>query len=273
MLLHYPQGRGCNQGVLTDTSLEGKVSNLSDSLHLAAFRLLHRHQQVQVRLPCLGILGLHMDSEGLHKIPEKAPYTQSLQSRNARDAAGAGTSVPPHLRGPRGGAQVHRRAPRRPPRLCDPGPEERGGDGEGAGPRGRPCRTPRRAREQRGRQEKGCSGRGGAAVGEGSAARTLTHRLTLLPARALRRSPLRLSPPASSPKAQRPAGTRGAAEKSARAEGVQRAELRGWEGWDSRSRRRRGHHRHGSGRLLSATEAAGPPTTPASRPPQRPLEN
>lgn len=28
MLLHYPQGRGCNQGVLTDTSLEGSFESV-----------------------------------------------------------------------------------------------------------------------------------------------------------------------------------------------------------------------------------------------------
>lgn len=42
---------------------------------------LHRHQQVQVNLPCLGILELHMDPERLHnKVPGKAADTRSLQS-------------------------------------------------------------------------------------------------------------------------------------------------------------------------------------------------
>lgn len=59
---------------------------------------------------------------------------------------------------------------------------------------------------------------------------------------------------------------------SARAEGVWQAEPRGWGKWDGCSRRRHGHHRHSRRRLLSATETADPPTTPAFGLPRRPLE-
>lgn len=82
----------------------------------------------------------------------------------------------------------------------------------------------------------------------------------------------RLSQRASLPEPQRPARALGAAEKSARAEGVWQAEPRGWGKWDGCSRRRHGHHRHSRRRLLSATETADPPTTPAFGLPRRPLE-
>lgn len=107
-------------------------------------------------------------------------------------------------------------------------------------------------------------------VGEGDPARTLTHRLVRLPAPAPRIAPLRCQPLASPPEAQGPVPVHEDGERSARAAGAWRAGSRGWGRWDARSGRR-GHLRHDRRRLHSATEAAGPPTTPgpASAPPRR----
>nr|CAI9693831.1 unnamed protein product [Rangifer tarandus platyrhynchus] len=78
-------------------------------------------------------------------------------------------------------------------------------------------------------------------------------------------------PRVSPPEAQRPAGTRGAVEKSARAEGVQRAELRRWEGWDDRTHRcRRGDTTDTASAGSSQPrklQALLPHPPPASRPP------
>lgn len=198
--------------------------------------------------------------EGLHKIPGKAPDTRSLESKHARGAARAGTSVPPTGVARPGGTQLHGRARCHPPRLGDPGPE-------GAWPRGPPRGPP----EVRCRVARRKDARGGAAVGEGPC-RDSHSPPSSPPAGAPRRSPLQLSPRASPLETQRPARARGAGEKSVRAEGVWRVEPRGWGGRDGRSRRRRGHHRHGCRQLVSATEAMGPPTTPASQLPHRQLE-
>lgn len=181
----------------------------------------NRHQQVQVSLPRLGIPGLHRDPRGLHKVPGKAPDTQSLQSPCSRGAAGAGTSVSPHRRGPARAAHRCTTAPR----ATRPGLEGRreaagATDPAGGRGRGRPCANPggegARGGAPRRKDAPARRGRGGGGV----PGRTLTHRLALLPARAPRRSPLRLSPRASPHEAQRPAKTRGAAEKPAHAEGV-----------------------------------------------------
>ncbi|CAI9165940.1 unnamed protein product [Rangifer tarandus platyrhynchus] len=165
-------------------------------------------------------------------------------------------------------AQVHRppAPPHRPPRLYDPSLRKRGDGGEGAEGRGRPTvRPPEGARGGVARRK---DARGGAAVGEGSPAR-FTHRLDLLPARAPRRYPLRLSTARVSSRGSASSrDARGCGEVGASGgRAASGAETVGRMGRSHSPLPPRGHHRHGLGRLLSATEAAGPPTTPASRPP------
>lgn len=135
---------------------------------------------------------------------------------------------------------------------------------------------------RKGRGEKGCSS-GAGPVGEGDPARTLTHRLVRLLARAPRLAPLRCQPLTYPPEPLVPVRLHQVRERSAQAEGAWRAGTRGWGGWDGRSCRR-GHRRHDRRRLHSATEAAGPPTTPGpasapsplpawERQPYRPIRN
>lgn len=177
-----------------------------------------------------------------------------------------------------GGAQVHGRTrlPGRVTRALRPQPLGKGRDGSGglqeAVPGSEPAapgqsRAASPGRTQKGRREKGCSS-GAGPVGEGDPARTLTHRLVRLLARAPRLAPLRCQPLTYPPEPQRPVRLHQDGERSARAEGAWRARTRGWGGWDGGSRRR-GHRRHDRCRLHSATEATGPPTTlgPASAPP------
>lgn len=204
-----------------------------------------------------------MDPKGLHKTP--GPCSQNTPGRN-----GCGTALIPSPALP--GQAAHRctAAPRA--AAGGPGPEARGGRAERRRGRGRaatPAQThPEGAR--RGREEKGCSGRG---RGGGGAPCPDSHSPPRAPpGRSSAAVPLRLSPRVSPPEAQRLASAHGAEEKSAREESVWRAEPRGWGGWNGRSRRRLGHHRHCRRRLLSATEAAAPPTTPSSRLPYRLLE-
>lgn len=106
---------------------------------------------------CTWILRVYTRSRRKHPTD-----TWSLQSRNARDAAGAGTSVPPHPRGtaqPRTGAPTAR-APTPPVSALRPQPGEAGRRwGRGRGARPAHSRTPG-GRAWRGRREKGCSGRG-----------------------------------------------------------------------------------------------------------------
>lgn len=183
-----------------------------------------------------------------------------------RRCTGAGPRPPARPR-PRPGSQ-----PRHSDRRSATPALRAGAEGrreEGRGREGRFARPLEGARSGVG-GEKGCSGRGGAAVGEGSPARTPTHRLTRLPA-GFRGSPHSGSgrPRLLSRLTVQPGRTELRSRRQRRACGQR--QRRRWEGWDRRSRRR-GHHRHCRRRLLSAAEAAGPPTTPASRPEDCPLE-
>lgn len=143
--------------------------------------------------------------------------------------------------------------------------------GVGVGERSRPGPTSsgHRARAA-GRRGERMLARGGAAVGEGS--RPDSH------------SPPR-SPPGPSSAVPAPALTaRVSSRGSTSSEDAQSCGQVGASGGHAASgaesvgkmglssRRHRGHHSHGRRRLFSATEAADPPTTPASRLPRRPPE-
>lgn len=136
-----------------------------------------------------------MDPKGLHKIQEKAPdrhLVPAVTKRPGRRGGGNLRASTP----PRHGPAAHRCTDRPRPhaaRLGSRTPAWGSGATLGKGPRGEagPQPDPRRARVAGVARRK--DARGGAAVGEGSPARTLTHRLALLPGRAPRRSPLRLS--------------------------------------------------------------------------------
>lgn len=200
----------------------GKFQILPDPLHLAAFRELHRHQQVQVRLPCLGILGnctwiLRVYTRSRRKRPTD---TWSLQSRKPWTPRGGNlrASTPRGPARPRTGAPTAR-APM-PPRPGSTTPAWGSGATvrKGRGARPAHSRTPEGARGGVARRKDARA----AAVGEGSP-RPGSHSPPSFPARAPGGGPRSGSQPrVSPPEAQRPAGKRGAMDKSARAEGVQR---------------------------------------------------
>lgn len=217
---------------------------------------------------CTWILRVYTRSRRKHPTD-----TWSLQSRNARDAAGAGTSVPPHPRGtaqPRTGAPTAR-APTPPVSALGPQPGEAGRRwGRGRGARPAHSRTPggRAWRGSPGERMLGAGPRWGRGPLPG-----LSLTAWLSSRAGLRGGPRSGSQPrVSPPEAQRPAGTRGAVDKSARAEGVQRAELRGWEGWDGRAHRYRrgdttdtalaGSSQARKLRVLLPHPPPAPPTTP-----------
>lgn len=144
----------------------------------------HRHQSTSPgEAPSPGNPRIAHGSEGSAQDP------RTLRSKHTRAQRVRDRPHPLTGAARQGGSQVHGRAPRRPPRLGDPagrrGAGELSGDGVGA-ERRRPRRHTPRARGGVARRK---DARGGAAVGEGLPARTLTHRLALLPARAPRRSP------------------------------------------------------------------------------------
>lgn len=113
-----------------------------------------------------------------------------------------------------------------------PAPWERAGlEWRTAGRQSR-ARSPQRpagpGHTRKGRGEKGCSS-GAGPVGEGDPARTLTHRLVRLLARAPRLAPLRCQPLTYPPEPLGPVRLHQDGERSAQAEEAWRAGTRGWE--------------------------------------------
>lgn len=162
-----------------------------------------------------------MDPEGLHKIPGKAPDTGSLQSKHTRvQRVWDTTPCNPTGAARPDGSQVHGRAPCRPPRLGDPGPQGSDGQGERRRAGGRAVRPARPDPEgaRQGREERGCSGRGRCGGGVPCPDSHSPPRAPPSPGSAA--VPLRLSPRASSSEAQCLARAHGAGEKSAQAEAV-----------------------------------------------------
>lgn len=214
-----------------------------------------------------------MDPKGLQKIQEKAPDKHLVPAVTKRPRRRGGAKLRASTP-PRPGPASHRCTDRPRPHAAGPGsttPAWGSGATVGKRPRGEdgPQPDPRRARVAGSPEERmlGAGPRWGRGPLPGlSLTASISSRAGLRGGTRSGSQP-RVSPP----EAQRPAGTRGAVEKSARAKGVQRAELRGWEGWDGRAHRcRRGD--------TTDTASAGssqprklrallPHPPPASRPP------
>lgn len=184
-----------------------------------------------------------MDPKGLHKIQEKAPDKHLVPAVTKRPRRRGGAKLRASTP-PRPGPAAHRCTDRPRPHAAGPGsttPAWGSGATVGKRPRGEdgPQPDPRRARVAGSPEERmlGAGPRWGRGPLPGlSLTASISSRAGLRGGTRSGSQP-RVSPP----EAQRPAGTRGAVEKSARAKGVQRAELRGWEGWDGRAHRcRRG---------------------------------